>query len=152
MKRLIILLLITTCSVSIFATPITKTIPDPVAKIQKVFHRDFPDVTNESMRKVGDFFIISFKNEDQSLCRIYYDANGNTLQTIRNYKEDKLEPFIRAKIKAKYKDMNIFMVTDVAVENEHYYEIMLQNNKSLWIVHAKDDGTMFVEKKYKNAD
>lgn len=150
MKKLIILLVAAIGSTTIFATSVPKFEPDGSEKIQKIFHHDFPEVSNSSITKADNFYIVSFKNEDnQSLCKIFYDENGNTVQTIRYYEGDKLAPFIRSKIGSKYKGKSIFMVTEVTSEDEHYYEVMIQDAQSLWIVYAKDDGTMHVQKKFK---
>ena len=43
------------------------------------------------------------------------------------------------------------MVTDVANDNEHYYQIILQDEKSMWVIHANDNGVMYRERKYKRA-
>jgi hypothetical protein len=103
------------------------------------------------MTKVNDYYIVFFQTKDNQSCRIFYDEDGNAVQTIRNYEADNLSPFIRTKIESKYKGRKIFMVTDVATENEHYYEILLQDAKSLWVVHARDNGTLYTKKKFKRA-
>ncbi|MEO8822774.1 MAG: hypothetical protein ABI366_04305 [Ginsengibacter sp.] len=150
MKKLIILLFAAIGSTTIFATTVPKVEPDGLAKIERIFHHDFPEVNNSSITKAGNFYIVSFKKEaNQSLCKVFYDKNGNTVQTIRYYEGDKLAPFIRSKIRSKYEGKSIFMVTEVASENEHYYEVMLQDAQSLWVVHAIDDGTMYIQKKFK---
>jgi hypothetical protein len=43
------------------------------------------------------------------------------------------------------------MITDVSNANEHYYQVILQDAKSMWMVHANDNGSMYVQKKYKRA-
>jgi hypothetical protein len=150
MKQLIILLIATAFSAGIFAAPFKEPPPDTSAKIQSIFHREFPEVNKHSLTKEGDFYVIFFKEEKkQSSCRIYYDADGNTVRTMHYYKVDQLAPFIRTKIGSKYKGKTISNVTEVATENEHFYEIALQDSKSLWMVHAEDDGTMFIQKKFK---
>ena len=150
MKKLILLCVVAACSTGIFAVPMDSNSFVGSAKIRKIFHQNFPEISNPTITNVGKFYVVSFTGqENNSSCRIYYDAEGNVVQTIRNYKAEKLTPFIRSKIESKYKGKSIFMVTDVSDENEHFYDVIIQDSKSLWIVHAKDDGTMFVQKKYK---
>jgi hypothetical protein len=150
MKKLIFLLTAAICSSAVFATS-PKPDTNASAKIQKVFHHDFPEINNPSMTKVDDYYIVFFQTKDNQSCRIFYDEDGNAVQTIRNYEADNLSPFIRTKIESKYKGKQIFMVTDVATESEHYYEILLQDAKSLYVVHARDNGTLYTKKKFKRA-
>ena len=152
MKKLILLAAAAFFSAGIFAAPmVTKSI-DATAKIRKVFHHNFPEVTSPSIVNVGDYYLVYFANKkDNSSCRIFYDADGNVLGTIRNYTAEGLAPYLRAKIDSKYKGKNILGITDVTNEIEHYYEVILQDEKSLWVVHANDNGSMHVQKKYKRA-
>jgi len=152
MKKLILLCFAASCSFGIFATPLHSASIDASAKIRKVFHHNFPEVTNPTILNVGNFYLVYFADKAaNSSCRIYYDADGNAIQTIRNYSAEGLNPFIRAKIDSKYKGKSVFGVTEVADENEHFYDLILQDAKSLWIVHANDNGSMYVQKKYKKA-
>ena len=152
MKKLILLSVAALCSAGIFAAPNFTTSIDATAKIRKVFQKNFPEVTNPSIVNIGEFYLVYFTNKEKnSSCRIFYDNDGNVVETIRNYTAEGLTPFIRAKIDSKYKGKNVFGVTDVANENGHYYEVMLQDEKTLWIVHAEDNGSMYVQKKYKRA-
>jgi hypothetical protein len=152
MKKLILLATAVIFSAGIFAAPtVTKSI-DATAKIRNVFHQNFPEVINPSIVNVGGLYLVYFADEkNNASCRIFYDADGNVIQTIRNYTAEGLTPYVRAKIDSKYKGKNIFGVTDVTNENEHYYEVMLQDDKSLWIVRANDIGSIYVQKKYKRA-
>ena len=152
MKKLILLCFTAFCSAGIFAAPLHTNSIDATAKIRKVFHQNFPEIKNPSITNVGEFYIVYFANEDSSSsCRIFYDSNGNVIETIRYYTGEELSPFIRAKIDSKYKGKNVFMVTDVANDNEHYYQIILQDSKSMIVIHANDNGQMYRERKYKRA-
>jgi len=152
MKKLILLCFVALGSSGIFAAPLDLTSIDASAKIRKVFHHSFPEVTNPTIINAGDFYLVYFADKaTNSSCHIYYDAEGNVIETIRNYTAEGLNPFMRAKIDSKYKGKNVFGVTDVADANEHFYEIILQDAKSLWVIHANDDGSMYVQRKYKKA-
>ncbi len=152
MKKLIILCFAAFCSVSIFASPLHAVSTDASAKILKVFHDNFPEVTYHSISNIGDLYMVYFKNdENNSSGRIYYDSDGNVLETIRYYTGKELSPFIRTKVNSKYKGKDIFMVTDVANETEHFYQIILEDANSLMVVHADDNGWMHLEKKYKKS-
>ena len=151
MKKAFLLCLIAASSMSIFATSLHAT-PDVSAKILKSFHSHFPEVTNSSIYHNGDTYVVIFKSPDNnSSGRMFYDKDGNLLETIRYYKADELSPFIRSKIASKYKDKSIFMVTDVENESEHYYQVILENANTMLVVHVNNDGSMHLEKKYKKS-
>jgi hypothetical protein len=151
MKKALFLCLIAAGSMSIFATPLHAA-TDISAKILKEFHTHFPEVANPTIYHSGDTYTVSFRNSKNNTSgRIYYDSDGNVLETIRYYSEKELSPFIRSKIQSKYKDKSIFMVTDVENDSEHYYQVILENQNSLLVVHVNDNGSMHLEKKYKKA-
>ena len=151
MKKALFLCLIAAGSMSIFATPVHAT-PDISAKIMKSFHAHFPELTNAFIYHSGDTYTVSFRNfKNNTSGRIYYGSDGNVLETIRYYGAKELSPFIRSKIQSKYKDKSIFMVTDVENDSEHFYQVILENENSLMVIHVNDDGSMHLEKKYKKA-
>ena len=151
MKKALLICLIAAGSMSIFATSVHAS-PDVSAKILKTFHTHFPEVANPSIYQNGDTYVVTFKSRDNnSSGRMFYDKDGNLLETIRYYKEDELSPFIRSKIASKYKNNSIFMVTDVENESEHFYQVILQNTNNMLVVHVNNDGSMHLEKKFKKA-
>lgn len=151
MKKAIFICLIAASSMSIFATPLHAS-PDVSAKILRTFHSHFPEVTNSSIYYNGDTYVVTFKSPDNSSSgRMYYDRDGNLLETIRYYSADGLSPYIRSKIASKYEDKSIFMVTDFENESEHYYQVILENANTMLVVHVNSDGSMHLEKKYKKA-
>lgn len=151
MKKAFLLCLFAAGSMSIFATSLHAT-PDVSAKILKSFHSHFPEVTNSSIYHNGDTYVVIFKSPDNnSSGRMFYDKDGNLLETIRYYKADELSPFIRSKIASKYKDKSIFMVTDDENESEHFYQVILEDANTMFVVHVNNDGSMHLEKKYKKA-
>jgi hypothetical protein len=131
-----------------FSTYLTTTSIDASAKIRKVFHQNFPEVTNSKITNPGNFYLVTFAEKNSS-CRIYYDLDGNFVESIRNYTAEGLSPFLRLRINLKYKGKKIFAVTDVENENEHYYQLILEDAKVLWIVQANDNGSLVLQKKYK---
>ncbi len=150
MKKIIFLCLATILCTGIFATPVHSK--DASEKVMKIFLHDFPEVTNPTIHAVGNYFMIYFKNEDtNSSCRVYYDADGKMLQTIKYYSCADLSPFIRAKINARFKGKDISSVTEVTNSSDHYYQIVLKDSKSIFIVNSNVNGSMYVEKKFRRA-
>ena len=151
MKKAFLLCLIAAGSMSIFATSLHAS-PDVSAKILKTFHSHFPEVTNSSIYHNGDTYVVIFKSPDNSSSgRMFYDKDGNLLETIRYYKADELSPFIRSKIASKYKNNGIYMVTDVENDTDHFYQVILQNANTMLVVHVNNDGSMQLEKKFRKA-
>jgi prenyltransferase beta subunit len=146
MKKIIFLGLILACSVATFAT----TLPDAPDKILKIFHRDFPNVQNQSISLVGDSYMVYFKNEDERTAyRVYYNTNGDILQTIKYYSAENLSPFIRSRVNSKYKDKTITSVTDVTNSSGHFYQIVMEDSKSWIYLDVNEKGSIQVQKRLK---
>ena len=152
MKKLILLCMSALFSTAIFASGLDPVLGDASAKILQVFHRNFPEVSNHSISNLGNLYMVYFhSDENNSSCRMYYDSDGNVLETVRYYTGEQLPPFIRAKIESAYKGKSIFMVTEVANENDHHYQVILRDAESMLVVDVKDNGSMHLQKKYKRA-
>ena len=148
MKKIIFLCISSILSTGIFAT----ALPDPgtSAKIMKLFHQVFPEVIQPQIKKVGDYYWVYFKDiENNSSSRIIYDADGKILETLKYYSCEQLAPFIRSKVIAEFVGKKIIGVTEVDNELEHYYQIVLQDSKLMFVVNADINGNILIEKKYK---
>ncbi len=152
MKKLFLLCFAALMSAGIFATPSHTTSFDESAKILKIFHQNFPEVSNSSIYRAGDFYVVHFSNQEKgSSCHIFYDRDGNVVETISYYNAQGLSPFMRSKIAKKYKGKNIQGITEVTDANQHYYQIIMQDVSTMLIVHASENGLMHIEKKFKRA-
>jgi len=150
MKKILFLIIVSFVSTGIFATP-HETI-DSSRKIQKVFHQDFPEVTHFKIYTSGDQYRVYFNDDaNHSSGRVYYDTDGNILQTYKYYPGEQLPPFIRTKIKEKYDGKNISNVTEITNPDQHYYSIILSDSKQMFIVNADEKGNLQLIKKYKKA-
>lgn len=139
MKKLIFMCLVAVSfTTGIFASPL----PDASEKILKLFHHDFPDVQKQIFHDYGDSYVVYFKKEDNSSCRVYYNLDGTMLKTIKYYSATELDPFIRAKVNAKYKGKTIFGVTEVASNEEHFYQIILQDTKKWYTIKSDATGSI----------
>ncbi len=146
MKKIIVLCLLMIGSASIFAT----SLPDAPEKILRIFHRDFPNIQNQTISQVGDSYIVYFKNEEEKTAyRVYYNADGDILQTMKYYSAEDLSPFIRSRVNSKYKDKTITSVTDVTNNSGHFYQIVLEDSKSWIYLNVNEKGSMQVQKKLK---
>jgi hypothetical protein len=148
MKKIIVLCLAVVFSTAIFAAPL----PDPAtsAKILKSFQQDFPEVSNPVINEVGDYYLVYYKyGKDNYSCRIFYDGKGKIVQTMKYYSCEELTPFIRAKIKEAYNGTKISSVTELTNAVNHYYQVILKGNKSMYVVEVDINGNVRSEKKYK---
>ena len=153
MKKLILVFLSATFSTGIFAAIPPSSTPAKTAKILKLFHQDFPEITNAQIRSFGNYYMVHFKNEENiSTCNLYYDTDGNVFETIRYYSGAELSPFLRTKIMADYEGKTISSVTEFSDINEHYYQIILEDSKSLFIIKTDDNGPINLIKKFKRAN
>ena len=64
------------------------------------------------------------------------------LKTIKYYSDTELDPFIRAKVNARYKGKTIFGVTEVASNEEHFYQIILQDSKKWYTIKSDATGSI----------
>src|SRR6185437_12204908 len=150
MKKIFFLITVSFISTGIFATPLRDI--DSSGKIQKVFHQEFPNVTHFKIYTSGDQYVVYFNDDaHHSSGRVYYDTDGNILQSYKYYPGEQLPPFIRDKIKEKYVGKNISNVTEITNSDQHYYSIILTDNKQMYIVNSDEKGNLQLIKKYKKA-
>lgn len=139
MKKIVLLCLFSIIiSSRIFAIP--KAVPE---KIQKIFHDEFSTIKNASFFDFGDYYEVYFKKENNSSEKVYYNSHGEIIQTVKYYSESELDPFIKEKMNKKYKGKAICGVTEVQSKIEHFYQIILEDQSSLYVV--KLDGKSLEE-------
>lgn len=146
MKKIILLCLFSIItSTRLFAIP--TAVPE---KIQKIFHDEFPTIKNATFYDFGGYYEVFLKMENNSSERVYYNPNGEIIQTLKYYSESELDPFIKEKMNKKYKGKTISCITEVQSKLEHFYQIILEDQSSLYVV--KLDGKSLVEtsKKFHN--
>jgi len=92
------------------------------------FAKDFKEVAEPSWGESYQGYTASFsKNGIQS--RIIYDRRGEWVSTIRYYGKDNLPSDIRQIIESDFGDYSIFIVTEVAVEDNVAYFVTLEDSK-----------------------
>lgn len=130
---------------SIFATPA----PGIREKIQKLFHQEFPDIENPVFFQEGDTYTVYFKKANNSSERVYYNLDAEMIKTIKYYTENELEPFICEKANRKFKGKKIISITEVLSDTEHFYQIILQGDKTWYTIKSDDKGSMEIQKRWK---
>ncbi|WP_152267524.1 hypothetical protein [Agriterribacter humi] len=144
MKKIIFL-----CFISIIASTGTFAISGPGApeKIKELFYHEFPQIKNPVFFDSGDSYEVFFKKDNNVTERVFLNLNGEITRTIEYYKENALEPFIREKINKKYQGKTIFGISEVRSNSEHFYRIVLQDNKNWFIVKSNATGSTVIERK-----
>jgi hypothetical protein len=144
MKKIIFL-----CFISIIASTGTFAISGPGApeKIKELFYHEFPQIKNPVFFDSGDSYEVFFKKDNNVTERVFLNLNGEITRTIEYYKENGLEPFIREKINKKYQGKTIFGISEVRSNSEHFYRIVLQDNKNWFIVKSNATGSTVIERK-----
>jgi hypothetical protein len=143
MKKIFFALLILT-SAAAYASPRIDE------KVLNTFKGAFPKAETVSWYEDGNNYLVYFTN-DQVKCRMWYDANGNVLKTIRYYYEQNLCPFILTKIKQKYADKKLYCVTEVSSDEGVKYNIVLEDETKWYHVSVDTNGTVRLDKKYNKA-
>lgn len=150
MKKILLLIIVSVAGTGIFANP--HRIPDSSVNIKKIFHQDFPEVTHFNISTLNNEYVVYYNDQaSHNSGRVYYDTDGNILQTYKYYTGEQLPPFIRAKIKEKYDGKTISNVTEVTNADQHYYSIILSDSEQMFIVNSDEKGNLQLMKKYKKA-
>ena len=148
MKEFILLSLITLfSSTGIFAIPG----PGAPEKIQKLFHKEFPNIENPGFFKDGDTYMVYFKKSNNTSERLYYNSDAEIILTMKYYSESELEPFIFEKVNKMFKGMTIFMVTEVLTNTDHFYDIIVQGNKNWYNIKCDSKGSIETQKRWKGS-
>lgn len=146
MKKIIFL-----CLTFIVVSTGAFAIPGPGApeKVKESFYHNFPQIEHPLFFDLDGCYAVCFKKDNNASEKVYLDSAGEIITIIKYYKEDELEPFIRVKINKKYRGKAIFGISEIQSNNEHYYRIVLEDDKNLVIVKSDAMGASFIEKKFK---
>jgi len=121
--------------------------PDSNQTVIKKFNETFPEAQSIKWYSGPNYYEVSFMNKNIPE-RVYYDKNGNVTRTIRYYDETKLNPFISQKIKEKFRNKKIKSVTELQEDDGILYQVILQDNKHLYVVNCNGSGEMYLQHKY----
>lgn len=142
MKSIAVFLVVLLCSAySAFAkSPVVKDV------VLKAFAQSFPKVENATWCEYGDCYEVYFEKNDIK-CRIKYDQDGNIISARRDYTEENLCPFLRARINEKYPGKKIFGITEIMSGDATNYLIVLEDDKHWYHISADTNGQLSIQKK-----
>lgn len=118
-------------------------------RIQNLFHQEFPGIENPVFFQDGDTYTVYFKKDNNSSERVYYDLDAEMIKTVKYYSENELIPFICEKVNRKYKGKRIMGVTEVLSATAHFYQIILQGDKTWYVIKSDTKGSMKIQKRWK---
>jgi hypothetical protein len=121
--------------------------PDSNQTVIKKFNETFPEAQNIKWYSAPNYYEVSFIDKTIPE-RVYYDLNGRVIRTIRYYDETKLNPFISQKIKERFRNKSIKSITELQEDDGILYQVILQDNKHLYVVNCNGSGEMYLQHKY----
>ncbi len=121
--------------------------PDTYKTVLKNFNETFPEAQNIKWYNGTNYYEVSFIDKTIPE-RVYYDQDGKVIRTIRYYDETKLNPFISQKIKEKFRNKSIKSITELQEDDGILYQVILQDNKHLYVVNCNSSGEMYLQHKY----
>jgi hypothetical protein len=119
-------------------------------KIITRFAQTFPTAQNAKWQEYENFYEVFFEN-NEIICRVKYDLQGNILSTRRDYFEKDLSLFIVARVKEKYPGKKIFGVTEITSPDGVSYTIVLEDDKNWTTITSNDSGNLSLVQKLKKA-
>jgi hypothetical protein len=126
--------------------------PTPVVneKVMKVFSATFISASDIQWSELNGTFEARF-TYNEIITRVRYDAEGNTLKTIRYYYEQQLPLSVLTKVKKEYAGLKVHSVTEVSADDATEYHITLEDDKTWTMVIGDNMGGLREDKKLKKA-
>lgn len=119
-------------------------------KVLKVFQQSFTNAENAKWHDYTNYFEVAFKHNSIDT-RICYNPDGDILKTVRYYSGTHLPLFVQARLQKVYGEKTVFGVTEIAIEGDTIYHIVLEDKASWLHVACNVFGDMSVTKKYRKA-
>jgi hypothetical protein len=121
--------------------------PGTPEKIKESFHHKFPQIENPEFFDLAKGYEVYFQKDHKVFERVYLDVDGEITETIKYYTEEALDPLVRQKINKTYKGKAIFGITEIQSNTEHFYRMVLQDNKHWYIITSDATGRSVMEEK-----
>jgi hypothetical protein len=112
-------------------------------KVIKSFESVFTRAHDVKWSEYSDHFEAGFKQDDMIL-KVSYDKDGNMIGSMRYYTEQQLPVNVLCKIKKKYGESKINIVTEVSNEEKTAYFVQLEDKDGYTILKADEKGDIMV--------
>ena len=120
-------------------------------KTLQSFRSVFTGAVQVKWTEYADHYNVSFLQND-ILIKAEYDREGNMLNSIRYYKEQRLPLNILYKVKKAYPSEKIQSITEESNAESTTYHIQLKGEKSWTILRSDESGNLEVSDKFDRAD
>jgi hypothetical protein len=117
-------------------------------KISKVFYHTFPTAVNVQWDEINGMNVVHFEDGGNRSI-VYYDKQGNFLNSIRYYNAENLPLNILFKVREKYASMQIFGVTEISNGENIAYFIKMEDNSNWLTLKSGPSGSLEVYEKYR---
>ena len=134
-------------SMNVFAANSNPTVNE---KVLYTFNQVFKEAQNVHWNTTAMYSEASFESGNVKT-KAFLDEDGNLVQTIRYYKEDKLPANILYNIQRKY-CQEVWGVTEVSNSHSTTYNVVLKCKKYWYQVKADADGRVELITKYTRGD
>jgi hypothetical protein len=144
-------LLTVACLAGLLSVSIFSVKAEVSQKVLQSFHSVFTQATHVMWTENANSYSVSFNQNDMTL-KIAYDKEGNLLNSVRYYKEQRLPLNIMYKVKKAYPSNKIDIVTEVSTPDGTVYFINLKDDKNWTIVKSDESGELEVTEKFARLD
>lgn len=105
------------------------------------FLKNFPQVSGESWLKTKLGYIVSFTEKGRR-GQVHYNLNGDFQFTIKYYEGAAISPEIAARIRKKYPDYRIGVVTEFTDGLKTAMEVKIENPSSVKTISVNSNGKL----------
>lgn len=127
-------------------------VPDVNDKVLKAFKQTFAGASDVVWKEMKNTVQAHFKMSEVQV-RAMYDNDGNLLETVRYYNDERKLPLnILAKLKKRYSAAHVFGVTEITRETDVNYHITLRDETHYYVVKADPYANIELVDKFQRAD
>lgn len=119
-------------------------------KVLKAFNSTFQNAKEVQWQEYATAYQVNFRQNDVPTT-VVYDKEGNIIEARRYSKDDILPLMIREKLKKRFADKQVFGVTELVLNGETCYRIVLQDDKKWYILDCDATGLLSVRERFNKA-
>ena len=112
------------------------------------FNKAFPLAVNTKWSEDANGYFVSF-TQSGILSKVAYDLSGDFVYALRYYHEENLPVSILMALKEKFKNKNIFAVTELSTSDDVKYYIKLEDAKNWYGIVVTATGSFTLQEHYK---
>jgi hypothetical protein len=147
MKKILFTLVAVVTTAIVFAgTP-----PEVNEKVLRAFKETFTSPQDVVWYEYDNYYEVNFK-QSETMTHVWYDQEGNILETIRYYYEQQLPLNILSIIKKRYPGRKIYGVTEISLHEQLNYHVTMFDDKNWYTVKSDASGNLEQTEKFKKAE